>query len=56
MGAGGSPSSVCIHFVECIVTFGGNSDMLMKHRESDLQVHMVEVACSHIQSGCFGAS
>ena len=53
MGVGGSsaqPSSVSIHFVECIVTSGGSSDMLMKRGESDLQVHMVEVASSHIQS------
>ena len=46
MGAGGSsvrPSSVCTHFIQCIVTAA-------ERRESDLQVHIVEVACSHIQS------
>ena len=52
-GGGGSsvyPSSICLHFVECIVSSGDNSDMLMKRREIDLQVHMVEGACSHVQS------
>lgn len=44
------PSSGCIHSVECIVTSGSNSDMLMEHGESVLQVHMVKITCSHIQS------
>lgn len=51
MGAGDSSvclSSVCVHFVECIVTL--SSGDVLKHRECGMQIDMVKVVRNHVQS------